>query len=45
MYRVRVEDRQGDRWSYWAHTVQEALEIAGYQRVKIIWLRWDPKHR
>lgn len=39
MYRVRVEDRHGDRWSFTASTVEAAIEIATAQRASIIWLR------
>ena len=39
MYRARVEDREGDRWSLVAETPEKLCEIAREQRATILWIR------
>lgn len=39
MYRARVEDRHGDRWSINSKTLDGIVAIAKAQRVEIVWIK------
>jgi hypothetical protein len=39
MYRTRVEDRHGDRWSINTNNVAQAVGIAEAQHASIVWTK------